>query len=199
MTAKNLDVRGTSQHAENASVKEVKDNRGRLAHFNSLCAPAAQTDQRQTRPRRHYRVGGTRYITDLQASNIIQAVRLAKSLGLPLVAHLTIHWACADIGDDPDAKLFAKFREGLSKWTRRHGFDLTATWARERMSGGQAEAIHCHLLFYLPREYRSGAKLPTRIGHLSVDQTLRNELLGRSSSEASNPRQAALSRWQVPH
>ena len=27
------------------------------------------------------------------------------------------------------------------------------------MSRGQAEAVHCHLLFYLPREYRSGAKL----------------------------------------
>jgi hypothetical protein len=29
---------------------------------------------------------------------------------------LTIHWACTDIGDDADGKLFAKFREGLNKW-----------------------------------------------------------------------------------
>jgi hypothetical protein len=86
-------------------------------------------------------------------------VCFAKSVGLPLVAHLTIHWARTDIGDDPDGKLFAKFREGLNKWTRRHGFDLTAVWTRERMSRGQAEAVHCHLLFYLPREYRSRAKL----------------------------------------
>jgi hypothetical protein len=59
-----------------------------------------------------------------------------------------------DIGDDPDGKLFAKFREGLSKWIRRHGFDLISVWSRERMSGGQAEVVHCHLLFHLPTEYR---------------------------------------------
>ena len=27
------------------------------------------------------------------------------------------------------------------------------------MSGGQAEAVHCHLLFYVPPEYRVGVKL----------------------------------------
>jgi hypothetical protein len=27
------------------------------------------------------------------------------------------------------------------------------------MSGGQAEVVHCHLLFHLPVDYRSGAKL----------------------------------------
>jgi len=157
MKTKNLDVRGTSQDAEKASVKGVKQSRSHLAYFNSLCASAAP--QRQACPRRRYRPLGTKYLTDSQATNIIEAVHFAKSLGLPLVAHLTIHWACTDIGDDADGKLFAKFREGLGKWTRRHGFDLTAVWARERMSGGQAEAVHCHLLFYLPLEYRSGVKL----------------------------------------
>ena len=72
---------------------------------------------------------GSRYITDLQARNIIEAIRFAKSLGLPLVGNLTIHWACTDVGDDADGKLFAKFRGGLNKWTRRRGFDLTAVWA----------------------------------------------------------------------
>ena len=154
MKTKNLDVRGTSQNVENTGVTGVEDNRSRSAHLISLGAP-----QRHTRPPRRYRHDGSRYISDSQATNIIEAVRLAKSLGLPLVAHLTIHWACTNIGDDHDGKLFAKFREGLNKWTRRHGFDLAAVWARERMSGGQAEAVHCHLLFYLPSEYRSGAKL----------------------------------------
>jgi hypothetical protein len=27
------------------------------------------------------------------------------------------------------------------------------------MSGGQAEVVHCHLLFHLPAEYRTGARL----------------------------------------
>ena len=159
MKTKNLDVRGTSQDAENSSVKGVKGIRRRSAHSISLVAPTAQPHGRQVRPQRRYRQGGSKYLTESQATNIIEAVRFAKSLGLPLVAHLTVHWACTDIGDDPGGELFARFRAGLSKWTRRHGFDLTAVWARERMSRGQAEAVHCHLLFNLPAEYRVGAKL----------------------------------------
>lgn len=93
------------------------------------------------------------------AMNMMEALAFAKSIGLPLVAHLTIHWVYTDIGDDPDGKLFAKFREGLAQWAERRGFPLTGIWTRERMSGGQAEVEHCHLLFHLPVEYRSGKKL----------------------------------------
>jgi hypothetical protein len=75
------------------------------------------------------------------------------------VAHLTIHWAYTDIGDDPDGRLFAKFREGLSKWACRHGFPLTGIWARERQSSGQSDVVHCHLLFHLPVEYCRGTRL----------------------------------------
>jgi hypothetical protein len=90
---------------------------------------------------------------------MMEAVAFAKLIDLPLVAHLTIHWAYTDAGDDPDGELFAKLREGLDKWARRHGFPLTGIWARERMSGGQAEVVHCHLLFHLPAEYRRGRRL----------------------------------------
>ena len=69
------------------------------------------------------------------------------------MAHLTIHWAYTDVGDDSDGKLFAKFREGLDKWLRRQGIAFAAAWSRERMSGGQAEVVHCHLLFHLPLDY----------------------------------------------
>ena len=102
--------------------------------------------------------GNTR-ITMRQAVNMMDAVSFARSAGLPLVAHLTIHWAFTGVGDDPDGKLFAKVREGLDKWARRHGFPLACIWARERMSGGQAEVVHCHLLFHLPVEYRTGKGL----------------------------------------
>ena len=97
-------------------------------------------------------------LTVPQATNIIEAVDFAKSIGLPLVAHLTIHWAYTDVGDDPDGKLFAKVREGLDKWLRRQGIVFAAAWSRERMSGGQAEVVHCHLLFHLPLEYRTKRK-----------------------------------------
>jgi hypothetical protein len=94
-----------------------------------------------------------------QASNMMEARAFAKLIDRPLVAHLSIHWAFTDVGDDPDGRLFAKFREGLDKWARRHGFPLTGIWARERLSRGQAEVVHCHLLFHLPAQYRSGKGL----------------------------------------
>jgi hypothetical protein len=64
-------------------------------------------------------LGVSRRITMRQASNMMEAVAFAKLIDLPLVAHLTIHWAYTDIGDDPDGKFFAKVREGLSKWAHR--------------------------------------------------------------------------------
>ena len=75
------------------------------------------------------------------------------------MAHLTIHWAYTDVGDDSDGKLFAKFREGLDKWLRRQGIAFAAAWSRERMSGGEAEVVHCHLLFHVPLEYCTKRKL----------------------------------------
>ena len=63
----------------------------------------------------------SKYITMRQATNIIEAVRFARLIGLPLVAHLTIHWSLTDAGDDPDGKFFAKVREGLRQVADRHG------------------------------------------------------------------------------
>ena len=105
------------------------------------------------------RTRATKYICMRQASNIMEAVAFAKSIGLPLVAHLTIHWSLTDIGDDPDGKLFAKFREGLNKWLDRQGVVFAAAWARERQSRGQSDVEHCHLLFHLPVKYCSGKRL----------------------------------------
>jgi hypothetical protein len=122
-----------------------------LSHLPAPCRGEATKPKRQPR--------ASKRITMRQASNMIEAVQFAKSVGLSLVAHLTIHWAYTNVGDDPDGKLFAKVREGLAKWARRHGFPLTGIWARERMSGGQAEVVHCHLLFHLPVKYRMGARL----------------------------------------
>ena len=108
-------------------------------------------------PRPQLRV--SKYISLRQAKNIIEAVRFAKLIGLPLVAHLTIHWSLTDVGDDPNGKLFAKGREGLDKLLNRHGIKFAAVWARERQSRGQSDVVHCHLMFHLPAEYRKGKKL----------------------------------------
>jgi hypothetical protein len=101
----------------------------------------------------------SKYITLRQATSIMEAVRFAKSIDLPLVAHLTIHWSLTDVGDDPDGKLFARVREGLDKWLHRHGVAFAGVWARERQAGGQSDVVHCHLLFHLPVGFRGGKKL----------------------------------------
>ena len=122
-----------------------------------VALPAADRDEAAKKPKRALRA--SKYITMRQATNIMEAVRFAKMIGLPLVAHLTIHWSLTDVGDDADGKLFARVREGLDKWLRRHGVEFAGVWARERQAGGQSDAVHCHLLFHLPVEYRTGKKL----------------------------------------
>jgi hypothetical protein len=101
----------------------------------------------------------TQRISVRQANNLHEAVQFAKSIGIPLVAHLTIHWSLTDIGDDPNGDLFAKVREGLCKWLLRHDIEFAGAWTRERQAGGQSDVEHCHLLVYLPAKFRSGAKL----------------------------------------
>jgi hypothetical protein len=95
-----------------------------------------------------------------QATNIMAAVRFAREIGTPLLAHATIHWAGTHVGDDPDGRHFAKVREGFDKWLLRSGVPggLTAIWARERLSGGSAEVVHCHMLFHLPCPFHKGRK-----------------------------------------
>ena len=94
-----------------------------------------------------------------QAANLIKAVQFAKLTDLHLTAHLTINWSLTDAGDDPNGKLFAKLREGLDKWLDRQRIVFAGIRARECQSGGKSDVEHCHLLFHLPEEYRTGKKL----------------------------------------
>ena len=105
------------------------------------------------------RTRANKYIGMRQACNIMEAVAFAKFIGLPLVAHLTIHWSLTDVGDDPNGMLFAKVREGLDKWLERRGIMFAGVWARERQCRGQSDVEHCHLLFHLPVERRTGKKV----------------------------------------
>ena len=41
---------------------------------------------------------------------------------------------------------------------------LRAVWSREKLSGGQAEVEHAHLLFHLPNSWLKGAKLTSVSG-----------------------------------
>jgi hypothetical protein len=53
-----------------------------------------------------------------------------------------------------------KLREGFDKWLKRQGIPggLTAIWVRERLSGGSAEVVHCHMLFHLPHPFLARKK-----------------------------------------
>ncbi len=130
--------------------------RGRAGPASLLRMPAANRGV-ATKPRKQPRA--SKRITMRQATNIMEAVAFAKLIDFPLVAHLTVHWSLTDVGDDPDGKLLAKLREGLSKWLGRRGIVFTAAWCRERQSGGQSDVVHCHLLFHLPVAFRKGRKL----------------------------------------
>jgi hypothetical protein len=74
-------------------------------------------------------------------------------------AHLIVHWVGTDAGDDPNGELFAQVRERLALWPRRRGVPFAAVWSREKLSGGQAEVEHAHLLFHLPDAWLKRAKL----------------------------------------
>ena len=91
-----------------------------------------------------------------QADNMMEAVSFARSIDLPLVAHLTVHWGVTEAGDDPKGWRFAKVREGLDKWLDRRGITFAGVWAREGPSG---DVEHCHVLFHLPPAYCFGRKL----------------------------------------
>jgi hypothetical protein len=91
---------------------------------------------------------------------MMAAVRFARDIGTPLNAHATIHWVGTATGDDPDGQRFAKLREGFDKWLRRQGIPggLSSIWVRERLSGGSAEVVHCHMLFHLPHPFVRGRR-----------------------------------------
>lgn len=152
--SQNLDVPETSQGQGRELAQDLAGQSSCGPPLYCLCASPAEPIKRQ-----QYRPAGTKHITLLQAANIIDAVGYASEIGLPLVAHLTIHWFGTDTGNDPDGKLFERVREGLNKWLLRRNLCLTGVWSRDRRAGGQAEVVHCHMLFCLPVEYRSGARL----------------------------------------
>ena len=83
-----------------------------------MCPFPAQLN-RQREHRGCYRPFGSKYISVPQATNHVEAVKFAKSIGVPLIAHLTIHWSGTDAWDDPDGTRFAKVREGLAKVLNR--------------------------------------------------------------------------------
>ena len=153
----NLDVPGLDQERNIGGAKGPAGNSAPDPHLSVVCPfPAPLLRLRKHRGR--YRARGSKLVSVPQATNIIEAVDHARTIGLPLVAHATIHWSGSVVFDDPDGKLFAKVREGLHKWLIRRGIvgGLTCVWCRECKA--HTDIVHYHLLFDLPVEYRTGAR-----------------------------------------
>src|SRR5262249_10504664 len=95
----NLDVVRTSRDQENLQPKGSAGESALDPHLSVVCPfPAQPSIQRKARGR--YRAHGSKYISVPQATNLIEAVAFAKSIDLPLVAHLTIHWSGTVAFDD---------------------------------------------------------------------------------------------------
>jgi hypothetical protein len=69
-----------------------------------VCPDAAQCEKQLDR----YRPRGSKHLSLDQATNIIEAVDYARTIGLPLVAHATIHWSGTVEFDDPMANCLPK-------------------------------------------------------------------------------------------
>ncbi len=159
----NLDVVRTSRDQESP---EPKGPAGELApdpHLSVVC-PFPAPPARQRTQRGHYRPCGSKYISVPRATNIVEAVKFAKSIGLPLVVHLTIHWSGTVAFDDHDGTRFATVHEGLAKVLFRRGIPVAWVWCRECKK--HTDIVHSHLLFHLPAEYRFGPKLAEMEAHL---------------------------------
>jgi len=94
----------------------------------------------------------SQHLNDRQVNELLAASGFAREIGLPLTAHLTVHWSFSNAGDDPNGRLFASFRERFSKVLRRLGVVFAAVWVREKKSNCPNGAEHFHLAFHLPAE-----------------------------------------------
>ena len=159
----NLDVVRTSRDQESLEPQAWRVIPVLLRTYLVVCpSPGQPVSQRNHRGR--YRPRGSKSISVQQAANILEAVKFAKSIGVPLVAHLTLHWSGTVAFDDPDGTRFASIREGLSKVLLRRGIPPAWIWCRECKA--HTDVVHCHLLFHLPAEYRTGAKRDEIEAHL---------------------------------
>jgi hypothetical protein len=93
----------------------------------SLGIPPGRFPQAQKLPRSKKR---TKYITEKQAMNLIEALYFAEQIGLRLNVSIDINWLMFS-GFVDDKRRWAKCQERISKWSQRHGFPLTMIWVRE--------------------------------------------------------------------
>jgi hypothetical protein len=88
----------------------------------------------------------SKFITNRQASNLMEAFEFAERIGRPLNVSVDIYWLMFS-GNVDDRTRFSRAQERWSKWTARHNFPLTMIWTREI---GKHGSLHTHVLLHVP-------------------------------------------------
>jgi hypothetical protein len=103
----------------------------------------------------------SQYISKHQAMNLIAALEFANVMGFPLNVSLDISWVFFS-GSVDDRTRFARCKERLSKWAKRHRFPLTMIWTREvGINGG----VHTHVLLYVPPWFMDNGDFERALKH----------------------------------
>lgn len=130
----------------------------------------------------------TTVLTERQARNLMEAVALAETLGLPLSRFTTIHWERAGVINEVRAT--TALLKSLGEHARRRRYPLAYVWTREN---GPQKGGHLHLLWHGPVDWpdlerclRRAMKAAGAVNRKGVRRTLS---VGRSlrAAVASRP------------
>lgn len=86
-------------------------------------------------------------LKDCQVTNLVEAARMAHSIGLPLNRFITVHWEATGLSLDHMVRATGRFVDLLTKWLRRRGHRTAWIWVHEN---GNDVGGHCHLLVNVP-------------------------------------------------
>jgi hypothetical protein len=86
-------------------------------------------------------------LTLAQVEGIRAAAQSAMRVGVPLNAHVTIHWERLGVPDSTAAAATGAFLTRVRDWLRKQGLPFAYAYAREN---GQGKGSHVHILAHLP-------------------------------------------------
>jgi hypothetical protein len=72
----------------------------------------------------------------------------AKTIGLPLNRHVTLHLESAGVHDNVAAVVIGRFLALARDWLRKRGMRTAWVWVREN---GDGKGSHVHILLHVPR------------------------------------------------
>jgi len=92
---------------------------------------------------------GSENLTAFQVDNVWKAAFHAAETGKALNTLVTVNWAnLADTSGPTLQERIGRWRERMSKWFKRRGFELTDVWTVER--GPKADGLHSHNFLHVP-------------------------------------------------